>query len=91
METKELEKDFLSMIEAQKRTIYKVCYMYAKDQDDLNDLFQETVLNLWKSFPRYRGDSKLSTCCIEIKVMTFAFYIEDIINVQLFNTRRHIN
>lgn len=51
METKELEKEFLTMIEAQKRTIYKVCYIYANDQDDLNDLYQETVLNLWKSFP----------------------------------------
>ena len=37
METKELEKEFLTMIEAQKRTIYKVCYIYANDQDDLND------------------------------------------------------
>ena len=65
METKELEKEFLTMIEAQKRTIYKVCYIYAKDQNDLNDLYQETVLNLWKSFPRYRGDSTLiamNTC-----------------------------
>ncbi len=61
METKELEKEFLTMIEAQKRTIYKVCYIYANDQDDLNDLYQETVLNLWKSFPRYRGDSTLNT------------------------------
>lgn len=43
METKELEKEFLTMIEAQKRTIYKVCYIYANDQDDLNDLFQEKV------------------------------------------------
>ena len=55
METKELEQEFLNMIEAQKRVIYKVCYMYAKDQDDLNDLFQEVVLNMWKGFPRYRG------------------------------------
>ena len=70
METKALEKEFLNMIEAQKRTIYKVCYMYAQDQDDLNDLFQETVLNLWKSFPRYRGDSKLSTWVYRIAMNT---------------------
>ena len=70
METKELEKDFLEMIAAQKRTIYKVCYIYAKDQDDLNDLFQETVLNLWKSFPRYRGDSKLTTWVYRIAMNT---------------------
>ena len=70
METKELEKEFLEMIEAQKRTIYKVCYMYANDQDDLNDLFQETVLNLWKSFPRYRGDSTDSTWVYGIAMNT---------------------
>ena len=70
METKELEKDFLMMIEAQKRTIYKVCYIYANDHDDLNDLFQETVLNLWKSFPRYRGDSKLTTWVYRIAMNT---------------------
>ena len=70
METRKLEKEFLDMIETQKRTIYKVCYIYAKDQDDLNDLFQETVLNLWKSFPRYRGDSKLTTWVYRIAMNT---------------------
>ena len=70
METKELEKEFLNMVDAQKRTIYKVCYMYANEQDDLNDLFQETVLNLWKSFPRYRGDSTLNTWVYRITMNT---------------------
>ena len=70
METKELEKEFLKMIEAQKRIIYKVCYIYANKQDDLNDLFQETVLNLWKGFPRYRGDSQLVTWVYRIAMNT---------------------
>ena len=70
METKNLENDFLELIAGQKRTIYKVCYVYAKDQDDLNDLFQEVVLNLWKGFPRYRGDSKLSTWVYRIAMNT---------------------
>ena len=70
MDTKEKEKEFLEMIEAQKHTIYKVCYMYADDQEDLNDLFQETVLNLWKSFPRYRGDSALNTWVYRIAMNT---------------------
>jgi len=75
MDTKELEKEFLDMIEAQKRTIYKVCYMYANDQDDLNDLFQESVLNLWKSFPSYRGDSKLTTWVYRISMNTCITYL----------------
>ena len=70
METNPLEKEFLEMITAQQRTVFKVCYIYAKDQDDLNDLFQEVVLNLWKSFPHYRGDSKLSTWVYRIAMNT---------------------
>ena len=70
METKVIEKEFLNMFEAQKRTIYKVCYIYANDQDNLNDLFQETVLNLWKSFPRYRGDSNITTWVYRIAMNT---------------------
>ena len=70
METKPIEKEFLEVIDGHKRVIYKVCYMYAKDQDDLNDLFQEVVLNLWKGFPRYRGDSKLATWVYSIAMKT---------------------
>ena len=70
METNKLEKEFLDMIKEQKRTIYKVCYIYAKDHDDLNDLYQEVVLNLWKGFPRYRGDSKLTTWVYRIAMNT---------------------
>ena len=70
METKELEREFLDMIAAQKRVIYKVCYIFAKDQDDLNDLFQEVVLNLWKSFPSYRGDSTVTTWVYRIAMNT---------------------
>ena len=70
MGTKDLENDFLDLIKEQKRTIYKVCYIYAKDQEDLNDLFQEVVLNMWKGFPRYRGDSKVTTWVYRIAMNT---------------------
>ena len=75
METKELEREFLDMIAAQKRVIYKVCYIYAKDQDDLNDLFQEVVLNLWKSFPNYRGDSTVTTWVYRIAMNTCIIFL----------------
>ena len=70
METKETEKQFLDMMAAQKHIVYKVCYVYANDEEELNDLFQEVVLNLWKSFPRYRGDSKLTTWVYRIAMNT---------------------
>ena len=67
---KELEKDFLDMIDAHERVIYKVCYFSAKNHDELDDLFQETVLNLWKSFPNFRGDSKVTTWIYRIALNT---------------------
>ncbi len=75
MATNEQEKEFLALIEAHKRAIYKVCYMYAADQEELNDLYQEVVLNLWKGFPRYRGDSKLVTWVYRIAMNTCITYL----------------
>ena len=70
METTQSEKEFLEMVTAHKRIIYKVCYVYAKGQDDLNDLYQEVILNLWKGFPNYRGESKQSTWIYRIALNT---------------------
>jgi RNA polymerase sigma-70 factor (ECF subfamily) len=70
MKTTTLENDFMDLIAEQKGTIYKVCYIYAHDQDDLNDLFQEVVLNLWRGFPHYRGDSKPATWVYRIAMNT---------------------
>lgn len=66
----EQEQFFLSLVEQHKQIIYKVCFMYASDDETVNDLFQEVTLNLWKSFPRFRGDSKATTWVYRIAVNT---------------------
>lgn len=57
-------------MEQHKQIIYKVCFMYASDDETVNDLFQEVALNLWKSFSRFRGDSKVTTWVYRIAVNT---------------------
>lgn len=57
----EIEKDFIDLLTEYKALIYKVCFMYASNQEDLNDLYQEVVVNLWCSYPKFRYESKLST------------------------------
>ena len=42
-------KEFIDILLQNKRIIYKVCFMYANDNDDINDLYQDVVLNLWKA------------------------------------------
>jgi len=44
--------------------------MYENDQDVRNDLFQEIVLQLWKSFPSFRGESKITTWMYRIALNT---------------------
>jgi RNA polymerase sigma-70 factor, ECF subfamily len=56
-----LEKEFINIISAHQGVILKVCRMYCNDREDSEDLFQEIVLQLWRSYPAFRGDAKLST------------------------------
>ena len=46
------------MVRENRSTIYTVCYMFSNDQDEVADLFQEVLINLWKSLPSFeeRGD-----------------------------------
>ena len=70
MDTRKLEKQFVDFVTEYKQIIYKVCYIYPTDSDSLNDLYQETVINLWKSFPRFRGECKASTWVYRIALNT---------------------
>ena len=66
----EQEQMFLSLLEKHKQIIYKVCFMYASDSESIDDLFQEVTLNLWKAFPRFRGESKTTTWVYRIAINT---------------------
>ncbi|NJM26399.1 MAG: RNA polymerase sigma factor [Bacteroidia bacterium] len=44
--------------------------MYETDTDARNDLFQEIVLQLWKSFHTFRGEAKISTWMYRIALNT---------------------
>ena len=71
----EQEKQFLDLMERHKRMIYKVCYMYATDEDTLADLYQEVALNLWRAFPKFRGESKPSTWVYRVTMNTCITYL----------------
>ena len=58
---KPLEKEFIQVVQEHKSTIYSVCYMFSKDKDEVEDLFQETLVNMWKGFGNFRGDSSAGT------------------------------
>ena len=52
---KDAEIEFERMVRAHRGTIYTVCYMFSNDQDEVADLFQEILINLWKSMSSFEG------------------------------------
>ena len=75
MKSKETEQEFIELIEQHSRLIYKVCYMYASDKDEINDLYQEVLINLWRSHDSFRGEAKYSTWIYRIGLNTCVSYI----------------
>jgi len=65
-----LEREFLQIIKKNQGIIHKVCNIYCDDQEDRNDLFQEIVAQLWKSFPSFREESKFSTWMYRVALNT---------------------
>lgn len=66
----EKEREFAKMVAEHKGTIYTVCYMFSKDPEEVNDLFQDVLFNLWKGFGGFRGDAKASTWIWKVSLNT---------------------
>ena len=56
-----LEADFSRIVKENRSTIYTVCYMFSKNEDEVADLFQDILVNLWRGFPKFRGESRPGT------------------------------
>ena len=68
MET--LEIDFARIVREHKGTIYTVCYMFSKDEEEVADLFQDILVNLWKGFAKFRGESSARTWIYRVSLNT---------------------
>ncbi len=65
-----MQKAFLKIVDENQGIIYKVCKMYRDSSQDQEDLYQEIVLQLWKSYSKFRNDSKGSTWMYRIALNT---------------------
>jgi RNA polymerase sigma-70 factor (ECF subfamily) len=64
------EEQFARLVREHKGTIYTVCYMFSQDEDAVNDLFQETLINMWKGIDGFREESKISTWIYRVALNT---------------------
>lgn len=61
---------FIELIKEYERIIHKVCGLYVKDQDDYKDLYQEIVLQTWRSYQKFKHEAKVSTWLYRIALNT---------------------
>lgn len=59
--TKDLEHKFVTELETNQNIIHKVCRTYTNNEASHKDLFQEITIQLWRAYPKFRGESKFST------------------------------
>ena len=67
---KEQEHNFVELLEKHQNIVHKVCRLYTNNQDAHNDLFQEITIQLWKAYPKFRGDAKFSTWMYRVGLNT---------------------
>ncbi|MEZ4858208.1 MAG: sigma-70 family RNA polymerase sigma factor [Flavobacteriaceae bacterium] len=68
--TQELEHRFVSQLEENQNIVHKICRLYTNDSDSHKDLFQEITIQLWKAYPKFRGESKFSTWMYRVALNT---------------------
>lgn len=84
-----IEQEFAAIIREYERVIYKVCYLYATKTAPLSDLYQEAVLNIWRAFPKFRKECKISTWIYRITLNTCISFIRKEKNIPEIVTLTH--
>lgn len=67
---KEHEKEFAAVVQENKATIYTVCYMFSADREEVEDLFQEALIALWRGFSSFRGESNIRSWIYRVALNT---------------------
>jgi len=65
-----MQEEFVRLVQEHRSLLYKVCRLYCFSEADRQDLFQEMVIQLWRSYPHFRGEAKFSTWLYRIALNT---------------------
>lgn len=65
-----LEKEFLERIKQDENIIHKVIGLYVDHSEDKRDLYQEILLQAWRSNKNFKGNSKFSTWLYKVSLNT---------------------
>ncbi|MBC9931010.1 RNA polymerase sigma factor [Chitinophaga qingshengii] len=61
---------FLGILRQHEGILHKICRLYRDTPEDREDLFQEMVYQLWRSYPSFQGEAKVSSWIYRIALNT---------------------
>ena len=70
----ERERQFLELLATHQNRLKRLCYGYLGSREEVEDLFQEIMINVWNSLPGFRGDASAGTWLYRIAVNTALLY-----------------
>ncbi|MDP9958991.1 RNA polymerase sigma factor [Chryseobacterium lathyri] len=70
------ETAFLKLVNQHKGILYKASRMYADSLEDREDLQQEILIQLWKSYQNFKGNSEFSTWMYRVAINTAITYLK---------------
>ena len=56
-----IEQEFTDIVRQHKKTIFTVCYFFSNKREEIEDMFQEVLVRLWKGYPKFRNESDIKT------------------------------
>lgn len=64
------EEEFVQLIEQNQQILHKICFVYACNSYNKDDLYQEIVLQSWKSYSSFQAKSSFSTWLYKVALNT---------------------
>lgn len=69
-----MEQQFKNLIDRHNGILYKIARSYAPEQEDMRDLYQEILVQVWRALPDFRGEAQVSTWLYRIALNTALSY-----------------
>ena len=66
----DIKEQFVSIIKDHQGIVYKVAKAYSFNRQDEEDLYQEIVYQLWKSYPTFRNEARVTTWMYRVALNT---------------------
>lgn len=70
----ERERLFLDLFQGSKASLHRLCYGFLGSPEEVEDLFQEIMTNVWNSLPSFRAEAAINTWVYRIAVNTALVY-----------------